>query len=814
MENPWDTVFQNTDYGDYRLPTGTKIGEVYKDLNGALLILGDPGSGKTTTLIELCRDMIEVAENDDAEPIPVIFNLSSWADERKPLAGWLQDELVTKYQVPLKVAQDWLEANALLLLLDGLDEVDSRYRDDCVNAINAFRSEYGFTRLVVCSRIADYEALTNRLNLNGAIVLQPLDDTQVDHYLATLGADMQGVRTAMSADSSLRKLGDSPLMLSIMTIAFRGLTAADLPQLDTVEAQRKRLFESYTNRMFERRKSNWYSPEKTLHYLKWLAGRMVERKQSVFYIENLQVDWIADERRRRLYRIVGRTSFGVLAGAVVGALAGLATLLLAFLGSFTIRYSTPGNVLAGALLFILVPAAIGGLIFGTAGIQAYALDTLPDSFQSLSHFIWRFANVVIAGTLFGLIATVLTLLTFAIIALLTNTMHLSESVFYRAGNNQSVTGLAALLLYGVVFFAIGGGLGAFTGAVTAYIAAVVNIVQPRRQLLLGVMISGLLGLIITLSVIAICLASLRLLYTVQNDVYYSTTSLPALILAGAIASVLLAIAVRFIPARFKAAPYILLLAGLSVYGAMALTLSSPMQLTTETGVVGIILTLICAVAGLVIARITDKVESAEALRWRWSWRWSLLGLAGMVALGLFQSLSVLSYATSYTRTQEASYTQQYIKPAQEIVNILQPQLDQFRTQWESYRSQYADFDGISTLITRKVILDSKIRFHDGHKTDPQAPTWDDLDQYTNYAWYGHFTQKYELYTQAPQPSFAWQTGSSYPWPIGPNEYPDVQKQLQEVDQKLAGYKLTDAQIQKLSDTQYAILRRDDLITLT
>ncbi len=85
LANPWRLVVQEIDHLAQPLPPGTKITEVYDDADGALLILGEPGAGKTTLLLELARDLLIRAQADEREPIPVVFNLSSWAQKRAPL---------------------------------------------------------------------------------------------------------------------------------------------------------------------------------------------------------------------------------------------------------------------------------------------------------------------------------------------------------------------------------------------------------------------------------------------------------------------------------------------------------------------------------------------------------------------------------------------------------------------------------------------------------------------------------------------------------------------------------------------------------
>jgi predicted NACHT family NTPase len=98
-------------------------------------------------LLELARDLIRRAQRDPNQPIPIVLNLSSWASKGKPLGQWLLDELVLQYQVPRQLGADWLEAGALLVLLDGLDEVRAGHRQECVRPINAYRQRQGFVSL-------------------------------------------------------------------------------------------------------------------------------------------------------------------------------------------------------------------------------------------------------------------------------------------------------------------------------------------------------------------------------------------------------------------------------------------------------------------------------------------------------------------------------------------------------------------------------------------------------------------------------------------------------------------------------------------
>jgi predicted NACHT family NTPase len=103
--------------------------------------LGEPGAGKTTTLLSLARTLLDRARDDINERVPIVVNLSS-RKKQQPLAEWISNELSEKYRVPRKIGRFWLHCGYLLPLLDGLDEVETVTQPDCVTAINAFIEEF------------------------------------------------------------------------------------------------------------------------------------------------------------------------------------------------------------------------------------------------------------------------------------------------------------------------------------------------------------------------------------------------------------------------------------------------------------------------------------------------------------------------------------------------------------------------------------------------------------------------------------------------------------------------------------------------
>ncbi|WP_151754668.1 helix-turn-helix domain-containing protein [Dictyobacter vulcani] len=274
------------------LPDGTTMIQVYDSVGSELLMLGGPGAGKTTQLLILARELIERAVVDVKQPIPVMFNLASWSQKKLPLSQWLINELNAKYQVPLKLAQMWVEQDDILPLLDGLDEVPDRVRDECVISINTYRQQHGLLPMVVCCRSEDYMQLSTKLVLGDAVVLEALSSEQIDAYLLTQGEVFAALRAALQHDSLLIEMISNPLMLSVMTQVYRNVSLDEVLAVETVEERRHIVFEHYVQRVLSRRRSGRYTTDQVKTSLSWLARQMREHNQSEFYVETLQPDWL------------------------------------------------------------------------------------------------------------------------------------------------------------------------------------------------------------------------------------------------------------------------------------------------------------------------------------------------------------------------------------------------------------------------------------------------------------------------------------------------------------------------------------------
>jgi hypothetical protein len=325
VENPWDSVVGPASL-DKKGDVGRSPLELFLDSDRSLLILGEPGAGKTMMLITLAQALIIRAEREPREPIPVILNLMSWAKQHRPLEDWVVEELTAKYMIPRRIGRQWLEDDDLILLLDGFDDVPARQRRRCAKVINRFRASRGLSGIVVCSRSEEYAAVGLKLKLGAAVEIQPLSDKQIDTYLVAQGPPLAQLGAAIERDPTMREMARNPLMLSIMSLAYDDVeseAAGALLEVTTagsvpLSTRRQRLFDTYVGSMFHRRApDSRFSPEHTIRQLSWLADQMYHFQQMPLLVEQIQPGWLPGRRWRWLYMILTGLTTGIFAGILM-----------------------------------------------------------------------------------------------------------------------------------------------------------------------------------------------------------------------------------------------------------------------------------------------------------------------------------------------------------------------------------------------------------------------------------------------------------------------------------------------------------------
>jgi predicted NACHT family NTPase len=211
------------------------------------VVLGDPGSGKTSLVKYLVHDWVQQdAAKADGYPLPLWVELKEYAQAylrgKNDLYKYL-GSAESGYPLDANHVHERLENGRAAIYLDGLDEVfDPALRQSVLGQIAGLAARYSAARIIVTSRIIGYEA--ERLSGAGFAhaTLEDFDDPQVVAFLhrwhlvaehdqkerARLQVQME---RALKDSQAIRALAGNPLLLTMMAILNRN---QELPR-DRVE---------------------------------------------------------------------------------------------------------------------------------------------------------------------------------------------------------------------------------------------------------------------------------------------------------------------------------------------------------------------------------------------------------------------------------------------------------------------------------------------------------------------------------------------------------------------------------------------------
>jgi HEAT repeat protein len=186
--------------------------------DGNVLLVGKPGSGKSTVLQRFRWELAREALKDGDRPIPILVQLRS---DRSIVQAICAEFRQAKLRVSPEEVDDLLLDDKLLLLLDGVNEIPSKERRD---EFQLFRDENSDTPMIFTTRdLALGGSFRIEKQLEMCVLTQPQMEEFVHKQLPQHGDSL-----LRQLRDRLREIAETPLLLWMMCEVFEN--TGEIPQ--------------------------------------------------------------------------------------------------------------------------------------------------------------------------------------------------------------------------------------------------------------------------------------------------------------------------------------------------------------------------------------------------------------------------------------------------------------------------------------------------------------------------------------------------------------------------------------------------------
>lgn len=148
------------------------IWEHIESKTNSVILLGEPGSGKTVSLLQLTFDYAEKALVDEEEYLPVYIPLGSFKDEKT-----IEEHIKSKIRKIVNSESFVFNKSRYMFIFDAYNELSGNKKDSVTDYIKAQK------RFIVSCRVLDYNSNFYDVGKLTKINILPLDLDQIEKYI-------------------------------------------------------------------------------------------------------------------------------------------------------------------------------------------------------------------------------------------------------------------------------------------------------------------------------------------------------------------------------------------------------------------------------------------------------------------------------------------------------------------------------------------------------------------------------------------------------------------------------------------------------